>query len=340
MTRQNPATHMCPTDDGRKSIARCGLYGQKSSNSPPRTLPSRPKPSLAAKERDHLVAPLPRLHVRKGERPRLAHARGVGRHHFERGADVRGEVDLVDHEQVGARDAGAALARDFLAARDVDDIDRDVGEFGRERRCEIVAARFDQDEVEIAKPLSHLVDRGQIDRGVFADRGMRAAAGLDAHDAVGIERARLDENARVLLRIDVVGDRGDFELAAQALAELLHQRGLAGADGAADADPQRLFRWAHVRNNLEYWVSCRRAARSERKVQPPNASRSAPAHSPAIAARRGRSAARTRCPSVWPIALRRTAAETRFAKTATTKAGSADSSRKPWPADAAPTATA
>ena len=51
----------------------------------------------------------------------------------------------------------------------------------------------------------------------------------------------LDQDARVLLGVDVVGDRGDLELVAQALAHLLHQRRLAGADRAADADAKRLF---------------------------------------------------------------------------------------------------
>jgi hypothetical protein len=50
---------------------------------------------------------------------------------------MRGEVDLVDHEEVRARDARPALARDLLAGGDVDDVDRDVGQLG-----EKVAARL------------------------------------------------------------------------------------------------------------------------------------------------------------------------------------------------------
>src|ERR1700721_76684 len=49
------------------------------------------------------------------------------------------------------------------------------------------------------------------------------------------EPPRLAQNAGVLLGVDVVGDRGDVEFAAQPLAELLHQRGLARADRATDA---------------------------------------------------------------------------------------------------------
>ena len=54
---------------------------------------------------------------------------------------------------------GTALARDLLAAGDVDDVDRDVGELGREGRGEIVAAGFDENEIELRETRAHRVDR-------------------------------------------------------------------------------------------------------------------------------------------------------------------------------------
>ena len=56
-----------------------------------------------------------------------------------------------------------------------------------------------------------VVDRVEVDRGVLADGGVRAAAGLDAHDALGRERAASHQELRVLLGVDVVGDDGDLE---------------------------------------------------------------------------------------------------------------------------------
>jgi len=73
-------------------------------------------------ERDDCVQPNARLQIGHHERSFATHARRVVRHHCERCADVRREVGLVDDEQVRLRDAGAALPRDFLAARDVDDV--------------------------------------------------------------------------------------------------------------------------------------------------------------------------------------------------------------------------
>src|ERR1700759_1185367 len=49
--------------------------------------------------------------------------------------------------------AGPALGRDLVAGGDVDHVDGEVGELGREGGGEVVAAGFDQDEVEIGEAL-------------------------------------------------------------------------------------------------------------------------------------------------------------------------------------------
>ena len=48
---------------------------------------------------------------------------------------------------------GPPLRRDLVAGRDVDDVDREIGELGREGRGEVVAAGFDQHQIEIGKLL-------------------------------------------------------------------------------------------------------------------------------------------------------------------------------------------
>ena len=77
---------------------------------------------------------------------------------------------------------------------------------------------------------------------------MRAAAGLDADDALLGQRPAAHQELGVLLGVDVVGDDGDVVAVAQALAQRIDQRGLARADGAGDADAKGL-RPAHDRNN-------------------------------------------------------------------------------------------
>ena len=76
-----------------------------------------------------------------------------------------------------------------------------------ERGGEIVAARFDEDEVELRKARAHLGHGREIDRGILSDRGVRTAAGFHAHDARIRERGGAHQDGGVLLSVDVVGDR-------------------------------------------------------------------------------------------------------------------------------------
>src|ERR1700712_1904439 len=142
---------------------------------------------------------------------------------------------------------------------------------------------------------------------------MRTTAGFDAHDTFDRQGAGSSQELSVFLGIDIVGDRCDVVPVTEVLAQCVHKRGLAGADGAADTHAQRAVGGhGHERNNLVYWVSCRMAARSDRKVHPPRSSRVASlvfAATPSIA---GSSAASTRSPAVWPSGTRRTAADIRL----------------------------
>ena len=70
-------------------------------------------------------------------------------HDFERRADVRRQVDFVDDEQIGANDAGAAFARDLVATRYINDVDRNIRQIGTERGREIIATTFDEDQIDI-----------------------------------------------------------------------------------------------------------------------------------------------------------------------------------------------
>jgi hypothetical protein len=88
------------------------------------------------------------------------------------------------------------------------------------------------------KAAVHGVHGREVDGAILADRRVRAAAGLDAHDALFRQRARDREEARVLLGVDVVRDGAEVVDAPEALAERLHERRLARTDGTADADAQ------------------------------------------------------------------------------------------------------
>ena len=165
---------------------------------------------------------------------------------------MRGQVGLVDDEQVALGDAGAALAGDFFARCHVDDVDGEVRELGAEGGGQVVAAAFHKHDVGVGKLAQHAVDGLQIDGAVFADGGVGAAAGFHAQDALRRKRAAHGEQALVFLGVDVVGDGDEVVVIAHGLAQHLQQRGLARAHGAANANAQ----WGQVLGAVGDVVQC------------------------------------------------------------------------------------
>src|SRR5215216_3436273 len=85
--------------------------------------------------------------LREHERPCASHPPRITLHHLEVGTDKMRQVGLVDHEQIRLRDAWTALARNLVAARDIDDIDRVISEVATELRGEIIASAFHEQQV-------------------------------------------------------------------------------------------------------------------------------------------------------------------------------------------------
>jgi hypothetical protein len=82
---------------------------------------------------------------------------------------MRRKIDLVDDKEIGTRDSGATFRRNLVAGGNVDDVDGEVGEFGREGRGEIVSPGFDKHEVEIRELRAHLSHGREIEGGAFCD---------------------------------------------------------------------------------------------------------------------------------------------------------------------------
>src|SRR4029079_2544569 len=72
-------------------------------------IPAHRQPALVLDETGDLGDAPARTQIGEDERPRAAHALGVPFHDLERGPDMRSEVNLVDHQEVGAGDTGTAL---------------------------------------------------------------------------------------------------------------------------------------------------------------------------------------------------------------------------------------
>lgn len=134
---------------------------------------------------DHIndvINALPILDLRKDGRPALADLRSVAFHDAQIRAHRGREIDLVDDQQVTARDAGAAFTRDLVTARDVDHVDDEVGQLARVVGSQVVAAGLDQEQVRLELALQGLQGQ-QVGADVLAHGGVRAASGFDGTDA-------------------------------------------------------------------------------------------------------------------------------------------------------------
>src|SRR5579872_904609 len=127
---------------------------------------------------DHVVEAVAGLQVREDDRFAIADRRRVPAHHAEVRSHVRREIDLVDDEEIAAGHPGTALARHLVAAGHVDHVDADVDELRTERRRQVVATGLEKQDLHVRERRERRVDRLLIDRGVLANRGMRAAARL------------------------------------------------------------------------------------------------------------------------------------------------------------------
>ena len=147
---------------------------------------------------------------------------------------MRRKIDLVDHQEVRSRNAGSTLPWNLVARGHIDDVDREIDQLGTERCAEVVAAAFDNHEIEVWKLAIESVDCREIHRSVFPDCSMWASARFDANNAILGQGLGAQEKLRVFLRVNVVGHHGDLEAVTHPLAQSLYQARLAGPNGSSD----------------------------------------------------------------------------------------------------------
>lgn len=93
-------------------------------------------------------------------------------------------TDLVDNEQISARDPRAPFPRHLVPTRHVDDVDDEIRELAAIVRCQVVASALDQEDVGVEGCVKRL-QRVEVCGNVFAHCGVRAAASLDGNDTGG-----------------------------------------------------------------------------------------------------------------------------------------------------------
>src|SRR4029079_5154060 len=119
------------------------------------------------------------------------------------------KIHLVNNEKIRPGNGGAAFAWNLLTLTDADDIERQIGELRREGSRQVVAARLDEDHIEVGMTPAELSDRAQVDGGILADRVMRTAACFNPEDAVFRQCLKPIEDQSIFSCVDVVGDDGN-----------------------------------------------------------------------------------------------------------------------------------
>src|SRR5258706_8625915 len=139
---------------------------------------------------------------------------------------------------------------------------------------------------------------------------MRTSPGLHADNAIGGERFAPHEEFHVLAREDIVRHDAQLVIRPHALAQGVHERGLAGANRPANADAYGATH-AHERNNLEWPYCWLITAMSNAGANDASASPRSILASIAstTAGTRARVATTSLWASRWPIAIRRIADE-------------------------------
>ncbi len=166
---------------------------------------------------------------------------GIGCHHVQIGPHIGREIGFVDQQQVAGADGRTTFAWDFIALGDIDDVDVGIDEFGRKSRREIVAATFDEDELQIGVSIFEINYGGHVHAGVVADRRVRTASCFDAAHSISGQDILAQEELGILSGVDVIGDHGERDVILEPLAQAQHAHRFSGTYRATNAEAEGAF---------------------------------------------------------------------------------------------------
>jgi hypothetical protein len=173
--------------------------------------------------------------LRQDYRPIPSHGVGVPLHHIQVSADGTGKVGFINHQQVGLRNAGTALAGNLIPAGNVDDVNGVVGQLPAEVGGEVIAAGLQQKQFGIESAMEFFQGQ-QIGGYVLANGRVGTATGLDGANAFGRQRLVANEEFGVFLCKNIIRNRTHVHSSTQLLAQCEHQRGFATPHWPADAN--------------------------------------------------------------------------------------------------------
>ena len=112
----------------------------------------------------------------------LTHLRRISLHDTQIRANSLSKIDLVDDQQIRARDTGATLTGHLITTRYVNNVDNEVSQLTRIVRSKVITTRLDEQQISRELLLEFLKGE-QIRTDVFTNRSVRAATCFDGADA-------------------------------------------------------------------------------------------------------------------------------------------------------------
>lgn len=167
-----------------------------------------------------------------------AHLFGVTSHNGEVGADGWSQVGFVNDEEIGLRDARAAFAGNLVSARNINDLNRVIGQFAAETGGQVIPARFQKQKVGTEFGLK-ILQSEQVGGDIVPDGGVRAAPGFDRSNAFRGQRLIPHQEFAVFLGENIIGHGRQIQPVPQPQAKLQHERGLSAAHRSPDSHGER-----------------------------------------------------------------------------------------------------
>src|SRR5580700_5096200 len=99
--------------------------------------------------------PFTTLQIRENERPPSAHSERVRFHYRKVRPYQRSQIDLIDNEKIGPRNARTALTRNLFTFGNIDHVDRQVRQFWTESCRKVISARFHKAQLRMRELFIH-----------------------------------------------------------------------------------------------------------------------------------------------------------------------------------------